>query len=102
VKGCGRCWTDAELEADEYSLAWQRLAPRVVQLLENEPDSRLTQGLTWAQLPNWPEEERDALRTLLTQAIVRAAGDEQRRPNVDELVKAAAQLGQDPCQDLLC
>ena len=117
MKGCGLCWTPAELELldgdpalvpdtvvwqfawevedhfepDEYELAWRRLAPRVLDLLESDPDSRLTQGLTWANLPAWPEDERTALRARLAEIIIRSADS----PELSELVQAAAQMDED-------
>jgi len=121
VKGCLYCWTQAELDEldgdpelvpddlvrqfarestdhfdrDEYELAWRRLAHRVVQVLENEPDSMYTTGLEQARFPSWPENERVALRSMITDVVVRTAGDEERWPALNDLIQAAAQLDQD-------
>jgi hypothetical protein len=80
---------------DEYELAWRRLAHRVVQVLEREPDSMYTAGLEQAGWAGWPEDERDSLRALITGVVVRAAEDEERWGTLDDLIQAAAQLDQD-------
>ncbi|WP_394615691.1 hypothetical protein JNUCC0626_39130 [Lentzea sp. JNUCC 0626] len=121
MRGCGLCWTEAELEAldrdpvllsdeivrkfawettshfdrDEYELAWRRLGYRVVEVLERELDNKLTAGLPWARFDSWPEGEQEALRTLITDVVVRVAGDPERRHELDRLLQAAAQLDQD-------
>ena len=121
MKGCGRCWTEAELELldgdpallsdeivykfawetfdhfepDEYELAWRRIGYRVVQVLEHHlTEPKLTQGLRWAGWSSWPEGERAALYSLFTEAVLRAAADEERWPKLNGLVQAAAQLDQ--------
>ncbi|GGU62998.1 hypothetical protein [Lentzea flava] len=120
MKGCLYCWTQAELDAldgdpelvpdeivrqfaretpdhfdrDEYELAWRRLAHRIVQVLEREPDSMYTSGLEQAGWTGWPEDERAAFRALVTGVVVRAAEDEERWPSLDDLIQAAAQLDQ--------
>ncbi|GHH60972.1 hypothetical protein [Lentzea cavernae] len=120
MKGCGLCWTEAELalldgdpalvpdevvwqfawevedhfEPDEYGPAWRRLAHRVVGLLTEDPDSRLTMGLTWAGFSHWPEAERTALYAQVTDIVLRAASDEERHKDLGELIEAAAQLDQ--------
>ncbi|GLY52728.1 hypothetical protein [Lentzea sp. NBRC 102530] len=121
MKGCTRCWQQEELDLldgdpellsdkivhkfawestdhfdrDEYELAWRRLGYRVVRVLEQDPDDKLTAGLKWARFDSWPEDEQTALRTLVTDVVVRAAGDPERRWKLDELLQAAAQLDQD-------
>ncbi|WP_439661538.1 hypothetical protein ACSHWB_08515 [Lentzea sp. HUAS TT2] len=121
MNGCLRCWNQAELDQldgdpalvpddllrkfarevydhfdqDEYELAWRRFAPRIVGMLDHTPESWLTQGLTWAGVSRWPENEQIALRSLLTETVVRAAGNEERRLEVAELIWAAAQMDQD-------
>lgn len=120
MKGCGRCWTEAELklldgdpalvpdeivrkfgwevtghfEREEYEPAWRRLAYRVVQVLEDDPDDKLTQGLSWAGWSGWPEAERAALYSLFTEAVLRAAADDERWPKLGGLIQSAAQLDQ--------
>ena len=120
MKGCGLCWTEAELELldgdpalvpdevvwqfaweaedhfepGEFGPAWRRLAHRVVGLLDDDPDSRLTAGLTWAGWQEWPEAERAALHAQVTDVVLRAAANEERRKGLGELVQAAAQLDQ--------
>lgn len=96
-------WDHLEMDRDQYELAWRRLAYRVAQVLERDPDPGLTSGLVWARWPEWPEGERAALRGLLTEVIVRAAGDEESWPKLDDLFQAAAQLDQDltPWLDLV-
>ncbi|RDI33260.1 hypothetical protein DFR72_102509 [Lentzea flaviverrucosa] len=89
-------WESADhFERDEYEFAWRRLGYRVVQELERLPDDKLTAGLRWARWPSWPEAERTALRALITDLIVRVAGDQERWWQLDELIQAAAQLDQD-------
>lgn len=88
-------WDHLEMDQDQYELAWRRLAYRVAQVLERDPDPGLTSGLVWARWPEWPEGERAALRGLLTEVIVRAAGDEESWPKLDDLFQAAAELDQD-------
>ncbi len=89
-------WESSDhFDRDEYELVWRRLAYRVVQELERLPDAKLTTGLEWARWPGWPEEERTALRALVTEIICRAAEDEKRWGQVNELIVAAAQLDQD-------
>ena len=46
-------------EPGEYGPAWRRLAHRVVGLLDEDPDSRLTAGLTWA---SWSRPPRSSTR----------------------------------------
>ncbi|MFD9704756.1 hypothetical protein [Lentzea sp. NPDC059081] len=120
MKGCGLCWTEAELELldgdpalvpdavvwqfawevedhfapEEYAPAWRRIGHRVVGLLDGDPDSRLTMGLSWAGFAEWPEAERAALRAQVTDVVLRAAADEERWRDLSELVQAAAQLDQ--------
>ncbi|USX51078.1 hypothetical protein [Lentzea sp. HUAS12] len=121
MNGCGRCWRQDELdlldgdpellsdklvhkfawestdhfERDEYEPAWRRLGYRVVGVLENDPDGKLTAGLAWARFESWPESEQAALRALVTDVVVRAAADPERWWRLDELLHAAAQLDQD-------
>ncbi|MFD4642266.1 nucleoside-diphosphate sugar epimerase/dehydratase [Lentzea sp. NPDC058436] len=120
MKGCGLCWTEAELalldgdpalvpdkvvwqfawevedhfEPEEYGPAWRRLGYRVIGLLDDDPDSRLTMGLTWAGWQDWPEAERTALYEQVTDVVLRAAADENRLRDLGELLQAAAQLDQ--------
>jgi hypothetical protein len=120
LKGCGLCWTEAELELldgdpalvpdevvwrfawevedhfepEEYGPVWRRLGYRVIGLLDDAPDSRLTMGLTWAGWQEWLEAERAALYAQVTDVVLRAAADEDRRKDLSELVQAAAQLDQ--------
>ncbi|MCP2248340.1 hypothetical protein LX86_007118 [Lentzea aerocolonigenes] len=47
-----------------------------------------TTGLEQARFPSWPEDERVALRSMITDVVVRAAGDEERWPALDDLIHA--------------
>ncbi|MFJ5991046.1 hypothetical protein [Lentzea sp. NPDC092896] len=79
-------------DEDEYRNAWRRLAYRVVQVLEDDPNIALAEGMMLARPLTWPEDERAALRAQLTDALRRAAGDEERWPALEALFQAAARL----------
>jgi hypothetical protein len=82
-------------DKDEYEAAWRRLAYRVIQVLEDTPDTSLTFGMTRAKSLSWPEDERAVLREQFTGAIMRAVADEERRPNLNGLIQSAAHLDED-------
>jgi hypothetical protein len=83
-------WTETQ-----YAPLWRGLAPRILGLLEHNPDEMLLRGLPSAHFATWRDGQqaavRDALRTVLARVITGGMPTEE----VIELVGAAAHTDQD-------
>ncbi|MCE7011372.1 hypothetical protein LWC34_52475 [Kibdelosporangium philippinense] len=116
VSGCSRCYSEAELELfggdpalvpdrlvvsfatdatdhwseDQYGLIWRGLAPRILRLLDPDPDERVLRGLSFARFSTWPEEEQAAVRHEVREIVTRAFTTWDHPFPLEELLCAVA------------
>ncbi|MBP2472655.1 hypothetical protein JOF53_001527 [Crossiella equi] len=121
VRGCTHCYTDDQLALlggdpdrvpddllrhfawkswrhwpeEQYPALWRGLAPRILALLADEPDTRYLSNLAGAAFATWPDHQRQAFRTAVCELVDRAVTGDRSTHDLDELVCAAAHLDHD-------
>lgn len=93
--GCFAREVTGHWSEEQYGLLWRGLAPRILSVLEAEPDEQLLHGLTFARFAEWPDVEQTAVRDTLRAMVVRAVTGGKTPTVVEELVLAAANIDQD-------